>query len=281
MGVTVLTFDLDAYLARLGIDAPSATSAGLSRLQEAHLCSIAFESLDPLTGRVPSLAPDALQAKLVSGARGGYCFEQNGLFALALEALGFQATPVLARVRNGGPRGGARTHLAHVVHLEGREWLADVGFGGGGSRWPVPVECHRLDYQPGEVYRIIRDAGTGETVLQRLNEGQWYSLYGFERSGVEPVDVEAANHLCATWEKAPFPSNMMLHRLTENGRIGVFNTKVSEVRDGVKRVRELRDEEDLMRLLAEDFAIELEAEILSLIVEKLGLRALEETRPVA
>ncbi|MDB5461034.1 MAG: acetyltransferase [Caulobacteraceae bacterium] len=38
----------------------------------------------------PSLAPEALQAKLVTGGRGGYCHEHNGVFKAALEALGFQ-----------------------------------------------------------------------------------------------------------------------------------------------------------------------------------------------
>ncbi|WP_321339221.1 arylamine N-acetyltransferase [Breoghania sp.] len=276
-----MTFDLDAYLARLKIDAPPVTSAGLARLQEAHLCSIAFEAIDPLTGRVPALDPDGLHHKLVSGGRGGYCFEQNSLFALALAALGFEAAPVMARVRNGASRGGARTHLAHIVRLEGREWLADVGFGGGGSRWPVPVERHRLDYQPGEVYRVVQDAETGEIVLERLVEGAWSGLYGFERLKVEPVDVEAANHLCATWEKAPFSSNLMLHRLRPDGRIGVFNTKVNEVRDGVKTSREIGSEADLRRLLADAFGLLVGEEDLALIAARLGLPADETAQAVA
>ena len=270
-----MTFNLDAYLARLRIDAPPATSAGLARLQEAHLCAIAFEAIDPLTGRVPALDPDALQRKLVSGGRGGYCFEQNSLFAQALAALGFEAEPVMARVRNGGPRGGARTHLAHVVHLEGRDWLADVGFGGGGARWPVPVERHRLDYQPGEVYRVVHDAQTGEIVLQRFAEDGWSGLYGFERLKVLPVDVEAANHLCATWAKAPFSSNLMLHRLRPDGRIGVFNTKVNEMRDGVKTSREIGSVAELRDLLVDAFGLAIGEADLALIAARLGLSAEE------
>ncbi|PTW58798.1 N-hydroxyarylamine O-acetyltransferase [Breoghania corrubedonensis] len=276
-----MTFDLDAYLARIRIDAPSATSRGLARLQEAHLSAIPFESLDPLMGRVPALEPEALQRKLVAGRRGGYCFEQNGLMALALDALGFQFERVLARVRNGGERGGVRSHLAHVVHVEGRDWLVDVGFGGGGARRPVPLERYRLDYQSDEVYRIATDPATGETVLQRLAEDGWYSLYGFERGDIPPIDIEAANHLCATWDKAPFSGNLMLHRLTPWGRIGVFNAKVTEVRDGVKSVRELRDAGNLDRLLRSDFGLALADEEIDAIAGKLRLPMEEDARSVA
>ena len=45
--------------------------------------------------------PLSLQAGLVSRRRGGYCFEQNGLFRLALLAAGFAVTPGEARVRYG------------------------------------------------------------------------------------------------------------------------------------------------------------------------------------
>lgn len=37
-------------------------------------------------------------AKLVRGRRGGYCYEHNTLFTLALEALGFRVTGLAARV---------------------------------------------------------------------------------------------------------------------------------------------------------------------------------------
>jgi N-hydroxyarylamine O-acetyltransferase len=48
-------------------------------------------------GRPIRLDLGSLQAKLVFGRRGGYCFEQNRLFAAALEALGFAVTPLAAR----------------------------------------------------------------------------------------------------------------------------------------------------------------------------------------
>ncbi len=147
----------------------------------------------------------------------------------------------------------------------------------GQCRWKVTGS----DYQPGEVYRLIRDPETDEMVLQSLNDGAWYGLYGFERAPVPRIDVDAANHLCATWEQTPFSANMMLHRLAPQGRIGVFNTKVSTVCDGVKTVRELTDTADLERLLVEDFDLRLDEEDVARIADRLGLAEEVEARSVA
>ena len=65
----------------------------------AHATSVPFENLDVLLGRGVSLADDDVERKLVTDRRGGYCFEQNSLLLRALSALGFEATPLSARVR--------------------------------------------------------------------------------------------------------------------------------------------------------------------------------------
>lgn len=73
-------------------------AATLRGVHLAHARSIPFENLDPLAGTAPSPAPADLMAKLVRGRRGGYCYEHNTLFTLALEALGFRVTGLAARV---------------------------------------------------------------------------------------------------------------------------------------------------------------------------------------
>ena len=80
--------ELEAYLHRIGVGTPpSPDLAGLEVLHEAHCAAIPFENLDILLGRPIALDLTSLQAKLVAGRRGGYCFEQNTLFAAVLEVL--------------------------------------------------------------------------------------------------------------------------------------------------------------------------------------------------
>src|SRR4051812_45556722 len=98
-----IPFDLDAYLARLGVTGPLApTPEALDRVHLAHASTIPFENLDLLLGRPIRIDVPSLQAKLVGDRRGGYCFEQNTLLAAALGAIGFRVTPLAARVRFGG-----------------------------------------------------------------------------------------------------------------------------------------------------------------------------------
>jgi len=128
--------DVDGYLARIGL--PSLTTLG--EVHRAHAISIAFENFDPATGRPVSLDPAAVEDKLITRRRGGYCFEHNLLLAAALEALGVtRIEPMLARVRL-GPEGTPRplNHLLLRVVDGNAVWLADVGFGGGGLLDPVP-----------------------------------------------------------------------------------------------------------------------------------------------
>jgi N-hydroxyarylamine O-acetyltransferase len=125
--------DLDAYFARIGYGGPwTPTLEMLHAITFHHATSIPFENLDVRLGRGISLAPADIFRKLVTHRRRGYCFEQNTLLLLVLQALGFRGTPLGARVRGQIPRDvvPARTHLFLCVHLADGDWLTDVGTGG-------------------------------------------------------------------------------------------------------------------------------------------------------
>jgi arylamine N-acetyltransferase len=84
-------FDLEAYFARIGYAGSRApTLATLHALTAAHTQTIPFENLDVLLGRPIELGAEVVFDKLVRRGRGGYCFEQNGLFLQVLEAMGFR-----------------------------------------------------------------------------------------------------------------------------------------------------------------------------------------------
>lgn len=234
-----MQFDKTQYLRRTGLpsaDIP-ATYDGVSRLQLAQTSRIVFENMTPLTGGVPDLSEEGLWQKLVVDGRGGYCFELNGLFAMALKAFGFDFSPFLARVRNGLPQGGARTHLGFIVTIDGENYLADCGFGGGAPVLPMRLVLDEAQKIYGEVFRLRFDGATGETVLEREVEDGWFALYGFQRVAVYPIDIEAANFLTARWEKAPFSSNLMMTIVTKAGRNNLFNRSLKVIRNGVAESR--------------------------------------------
>lgn len=91
-------FDISTYFKRINYTGPAAGDTGtLHALMRHQLFAIPFENLDVLAGKIVSLAPDDIADKLLTPGRGGYCYEVNGLFAMALEALGIPYRFVAAR----------------------------------------------------------------------------------------------------------------------------------------------------------------------------------------
>ena len=264
-------FDLKGYLERIGIDeTPTDASAEtLGRLQLAQARHIPFENMDPLTGKIPDLAPDALWRKLVENRRGGYCFEVNALFGMALSALGFDAMPIMARVRNGAPRGGPRSHRCFIVTIADRKYLADCGFGGGAPFTPVQLDIPGPQEIMGETYRVRRDEDTQEEVLERQVPEGWYGLYGFERAPAFEQDFEAANFVTARWEKAPFPHNLMMARVTEVGRNTLFNRALKVTRHGESDARRIETYEDFEEAMKGLFGLPHQAELFAAVWDRI------------
>lgn len=250
-------FDLDAYLARIGYAGPrEATPDVLSALHLAHVGAIPFENVDVVLGRRVALDLDSLQAKLVKGHRGGYCFEQNTLFAGALRRLGFSVTTLEARVRPpGATRPLPRTHMVLSVDLEGRRVLADVGFGGDGPLWPVD-QAGEISRQGDDSYRIVKESRL--RVLQVWRGESWQDLYAFTLDEALPVDFEMANHFTSTWPASPFTMTLTVQRSFAGERRILRDRAFAVRRGGAEVVRELGDEE-LVPLLADQFALHLPA----------------------
>lgn len=173
--------DLDAYFARINYSGPTdLTLDTLRALHRAHLLAIPFENLDIHARRRITLDEAALVTKLVTRRRGGFCYELNGLFSLALRALGFDVTLIEARVttRSGG-WGIPFDHLALVVALDER-WLADVGFGEN-FRTPIRLDVTGEQDAEGTLYRRFRVAHDGtEGFFHRQDaDGIWHARYQF------------------------------------------------------------------------------------------------------
>ncbi len=200
--------DLEAYLLRIGYAGGlDPTIETLTALHRAHVLAIPFENLDILLGRPIRLDLASLQAKLIQGRRGGYCFEQNALFAAVLEHLGFDVTELAARVTMGEERATPRTHMILAVDIAGTRWLADVGFGGDTLLDPISFESAEPVHQGAWAFRL---ADGGDTrILWGLRADGWLDLYSFTLEPQLPVDYEVANHYTSTWSRSPFVTKIM------------------------------------------------------------------------
>jgi N-hydroxyarylamine O-acetyltransferase len=186
-------------------------------VHRAHATSIPFENLDPQRGVPVSLAVEDLERKLVGERRGGYCFEQNLLLKAALEAMGAEVEPMLARVRYGAEPGVTRprSHLVLRVKMAGESWLADVGFGLGTLLEPLPFAPGAAAEQSGWSFRVVQDVP--ELVLQGMEGEEWVDLYGFIAEPVPAIDVETSNWWTSTHPRSPFVTGLMVSGQDEQG----------------------------------------------------------------
>lgn len=249
--------DLEAYFRRIGHDGlREPTLRCLEALHLAHATRIPFENLDIQLGLPVRLDLEALQAKLVRGGRGGYCFEHNTLFAAVLGRLGFRVDTLEARVRLGSTEVRPRTHMALRVRLAEGDWLADVGFGGEGLLLPVPFDGRELT-RLGDTCRLRPEGQV--SVLQRLQPEGWIDLYALEPEPALPVDFELGNHFTSTHPESGFVRTLTAQLPGPEARHILRNRTLTTLRGGKAEVRELQDREELVRVLRDTFGLDVPA----------------------
>jgi len=252
------TIDLAAYFKRIGYTGPrTATLQTLKALHALHPAAIAFENLDPLRSVRIRLDPASVEKKLVGAGRGGYCFEQNGLFGLVLGALGFKVTGLAARVYvRTEPGKIRRSHMLLKVDLPEGAYIADVGFGA----WALsgPLKLHGAGEQE-TPHGLAQVAPVGEHFdVQTVVDGVWTTLYRFMLEEQSPADYEVANWFCSTHPDSRFLTELMVALLPAGRRLGMLNNRLSiHYPDGRTERRELKSAEEIADVLEKDFLIEL------------------------
>jgi N-hydroxyarylamine O-acetyltransferase len=246
---------LDAYLARIEYTEDlSPTRSVLEALHLAHTMHIPFENLDVLLGRSIPLDLPSLQIKMVQGGRGGYCFEQNALFAAVLEQVGFRVKRLAARVRHGATRVLPRTHMLLQVDVEGSTWIADVGFGGDGLLKPIPLVADAVVTQWGRSYRAHREDDVW--VLQALQKEIWLDLYSFTLEPQLPVDFEVANYYVSTHPDSRFTKTLTVQLSTPEARYILRDNEFIEVRGDAEITSTIENDEELLAVLREIFGLD-------------------------
>lgn len=241
--------DVDAYLHRIGANRPTDRSAAdLAALHRAHLLAVPFEDLDIHRGVPIDLDLDALYDKIVRRRRGGFCYENNGLFAALLTALDFDVTLVSAfRLDDDGSCGPEFDHLRLLVNVGGQRWLADVGNGGG---FLDPLPLHPSIYG---VHRMHRD---GELWWTEHCEpdGDWRRSWAWT---LKPRALAEFTDRCRYQEHHP-DSHFLAYRMcllpTEAGRIAMVNGVLTRTVDGGRTERSIHPAEE-PALLAELFGV--------------------------
>jgi arylamine N-acetyltransferase len=255
-----MTDALEAYLSR--IDVPHAGSPDLETLRAivaGHAQTIAFENLNPFTGRDVLLDGESLTAKLVHGGRGGYCFEQNLLLRGALDTLGFRTTGLAARVLWMRPPDApvpARGHMLLRVDLAEGPHLVDVGFGGLTLTGVLKLEPEVEQATPHEPFRLWPEGDT--LVMQALVGGQWRPLYRFDLVEQFPADYEVTSWYLSHNPASHFVTGLMAARPDTDRRYALRGRTLSVHHlGGPSERRELDSPAEVRDALEKHFLLDL------------------------
>jgi N-hydroxyarylamine O-acetyltransferase len=228
----------------------------LTGLHHAFVYNVPFENLDIHLGRRLSLQPADLFAKIVADKRGGYCYEINSLFAMALRAFGFQVNGLLARVLYGFSDIRPRSHQALLVTVENELWIADVGFGSCCLREPLRLVPGVIKEQGTDSFRLRSEAGSAY-VLEALLAGRWQDLYWFTLEPFELVDFEPFNYWNSTSPDVRWTKQKVCTLPTAEGRIVAVDWEFKiHNRDSTQTIQANTDEE-YRRMLWEFFRLDI------------------------
>jgi N-hydroxyarylamine O-acetyltransferase len=223
-------FNLVDYLARTSFDGtPKADLETLSKLVQKQLQSVPFENTEVQAGRIPSLAPEDIVTKIITNKHGGYCYEINGLFAMALTTIGFKwyfagARPMFYPTRR------PKTHMVVIVELDGVSYLCDAGFGGYGLREPLVIAGNAHVVQNGDEFKM--ELIDGEYVLSSSVNGEWMRQYGFALIPQEWIEFGLANHFNATHQGTIFTQKKLAIMQTANGRKILIDDELKIIENG-------------------------------------------------
>ena len=227
----------------------------MSALLRSHVLSVPFENLDVQFGTPLTTAVEAAFDKIVNRRRGGWCYEQNGVFGWALSEIGFDVTRVAAHVMRAdrGPEA-ANNHLSLLVGIpdrQGLRYLVDVGFGGS-------------LLQPLELAEQASVQAPFRVGLRRLEDGHWQF---WENHGdgdfsfdflAEPGDEDALAAKCVDLQRNPtssFVLNLVAQRRAPDRHTTLRGRVLKVVTPTATRSDTLESESRFVAVLEDTFGL--------------------------
>ncbi|MBL4928513.1 arylamine N-acetyltransferase family protein [Fuscibacter oryzae] len=251
---TLTDVQLDAYLARIGLDRPRALDLqSLKELHRAHLMAFTWEALDAFMNWPSGVSPQAAFTKMVDGRRGGWCYEMNGLFGAALSALGFSVTRLCGGV-NRAILGDVAigNHLGLRVDID-LPYLAEVGIGDAIVE-PVPMMESQFS-QRGLEFSITR-SGDGWMRFNNHALGVARSM-DFRPDHTDEKAIAAAHGWLMTDAGSPFTQALAVMRHTNDGYVALQNHSLRHVTNVSFSEKSITSADHLAEILETVFDLEI------------------------
>ncbi|NNM77468.1 hypothetical protein HJG53_11175 [Sphingomonas sp. ID1715] len=243
--------EISAYLGRIGYSGPvRADFVTLAALNRLHAEAMPYENFDVQLGVPVTRDPIAAFAKLVGRARGGWCYEYNGLFAWMLAGIGFTVRHLAGAVmREAAGDMTIGNHLVPVVELD-QPYVADPSMG---LMSPVPVVESPIEH------------GWRRFAFERLDGGWWRfrnhpdappPSMDFNLDVTDPELLEDRCGFLQTDGNSPFVRHAILQRHFAEATEVVVGRVHTIIDANGKREREIADPAAYARVARERFGVE-------------------------
>jgi len=248
-------FVLNDYLKRIGFNKePQVNITTLTELMRCHLFTIPFENIDVQQKHFVSLVPEEIVNKIIYTNRGGYCYEVNGIFAMALEAIGFKyqfcgSRPMFY------PSLRPKTHVVLVVDLNGEKFVCDLAFGSFGIRAPLSLNCLnekiQQDYDQFELSKMDQNT----YLVKAKVEDEWKNQFCFDLYPMQWIDMTLPNYFNYTHPDAIFVQKLLVVKHNPEGRSILLGNQIKRYSKGRLETAEINPE-DIPTILKNEFCID-------------------------
>jgi len=264
----------DRYLNLIGVNRSRPSWDGLTELTSAHLIRIPFENVSKIyRARIRRIKGIPDLKEYLDGIErynfGGTCFTNNYYLHLLLFNLGYQVRLCGANISVNGalPNG----HMVNVVSIDGREAIADVGYGAPFWR-PLPRDrTADVEQQLGSERYVLKPRDSeGRSQIEIYRENQL--VHGYILNPDPKRFLDFADVIARSYEDgAPFLNRLLLVRFFDDWALVLRNNKLTEMRPYDSVGRHLQTRDDVAEIVVNKFGIP--ARITSTVLESLGDKA--------
>ncbi|XP_074209414.1 arylamine N-acetyltransferase 1 isoform X1 [Camelus bactrianus] len=163
-GSSLGIMNIEAYFERIGYKNPrnKLDLETLTDILQHQLQAVPFENLNIHCGEAMELDLEAIFDQIVRRKRGGWCLQVNHLLYWALTTIGFETTMLGGYVYNSiaNKYSKAMIHLLLKVTIDGRNYIADAGFGRSYQMWqPLELISGKDQPQVPCIFRLTEEGG--------------------------------------------------------------------------------------------------------------------------
>ncbi|UJH91015.1 arylamine N-acetyltransferase [Antarcticibacterium sp. 1MA-6-2] len=254
--------DLQHYLKRIHYKGKTEVSIEtLNFLHRAHVLNVPFENFHVIN-RIPIvLDQEKFYSKVVERKRGGFCYELNGLFAKALEEIGFDnyfigCSVFVPPLNDFGSNFG---HLAIITSIDEQLFLVDVGFGDAFLE-PLELKFDEPVFQFGFYYRLTQLPNEEILLEKSLDNESYQKMYKFTLKKRDLQDFAETCEFHQVSPLAPFTKKPLCSRATSAGRITLTSTSLTITNGQQKKEVPILSSSQFDELLEEHFGMKFTAD---------------------